>query len=49
MNWRRGLLLAGIHLVVAGTLIVWMEARDAQFLRDSQESTAEAAREAASR
>ncbi|MGD0292450.1 MAG: hypothetical protein ABSB30_01215 [Terracidiphilus sp.] len=25
MNWRRGLLLAGIHLAVAGTLIVWEE------------------------
>jgi hypothetical protein len=25
MNWRRGLLLAGIHLAVAGTLMVWLE------------------------
>jgi hypothetical protein len=25
MNWRRGLLLAGIHLVVAGSLLVWQE------------------------
>lgn len=27
MNWRRGLLLAGIHLVVAGTLVTWQESR----------------------
>lgn len=26
MNWRRGLLFAGIHLVIAGTLIAWHEA-----------------------
>ena len=25
MNWRRGLLLAGIHLVVTGSLFVWQE------------------------
>jgi hypothetical protein len=25
MNWRRGLLLAGIHLVVAGSLLAWDE------------------------
>jgi hypothetical protein len=28
MNWRRGLLLAGIHLAVAGSLIFWQEAND---------------------
>jgi len=28
MNWRRGLLLAGIHLAVAGTLIVQQEVSD---------------------
>jgi hypothetical protein len=28
MNWRRGLLLAGIHLAVAGTLIFWQETND---------------------
>jgi hypothetical protein len=49
MQWRRGLLLAGIHLVVAGTLIIQMEARDAQSVRNREESTAEAAREAALR
>jgi hypothetical protein len=27
MNWRRGLLLAGIHLAVTGSLMVWQEAR----------------------
>lgn len=30
MNLRRGLLLAGIHLAVAGTLIVWLEVDTAQ-------------------
>jgi hypothetical protein len=30
MNWRRGLLLAGIHLAVAGTLMVWLEVETAQ-------------------
>ncbi|MFZ1085402.1 MAG: hypothetical protein WAN35_10585 [Terracidiphilus sp.] len=25
MNWRRGLLLAGVHLAVAGSLIAWQE------------------------
>ena len=25
MNWRRGLLLAGIHLAVTGSLLVWQE------------------------
>jgi hypothetical protein len=28
MNWRRGLLLAGIHLVVAWILVGWQEAGD---------------------
>jgi hypothetical protein len=28
MNWRRGLLLAGIHLAVAGSLIFWQDAND---------------------
>jgi hypothetical protein len=27
MNWRRGLLLAGIHLAVTGSLMVWQESR----------------------
>ncbi len=34
MNWRRGLLLAGIHLAVAVPLILTLEARDAEFLRN---------------
>jgi hypothetical protein len=29
MNWRRGLLLAGVHLAVAGSLIAWLEIKDA--------------------
>jgi len=33
MNWRRGFLLAGIHLAVAGTLIVWQESRNWSDLR----------------
>jgi hypothetical protein len=32
MNWRRGLLLAGIHLAVAGTLIFWQESQNWQSL-----------------
>jgi hypothetical protein len=32
MNWRRGLLLAGIHLAVAVPLIIWQEARDWPYL-----------------
>jgi hypothetical protein len=28
MNWRRGLFLASIHLVVAGTLVAWQEAEN---------------------
>jgi hypothetical protein len=34
MNWQRGLLLAGIHLVVAGTFMVWEEAHIAQFFEN---------------
>jgi hypothetical protein len=34
MNWRRGLLLAGIHLAVAVPLILSLEARDAKYLRN---------------
>jgi hypothetical protein len=49
MNWRRGLLLAGIHLAVAGFLILSLEARDAKYLHAQEESVAEAAREAAAR
>jgi len=42
-------LLAGIHLTVAVPLILMTEARDAQFLRDRAESTAEAQREEAAK
>lgn len=49
MNWRRGLLLAGINLVAAVPLILMLEARDAQFLRERDENTAIAARESAAR
>ncbi len=35
MNWRRGLLLAGIHLAVAWPLIVWQEAREWPHFRPS--------------
>jgi hypothetical protein len=34
MQWRRGLLLAGIHLAVAVLLIVALEARGEEILRD---------------
>lgn len=47
MNWQRGLLLAGIQLAVAVPLILMTEARDAQFLLDRAESTAEARMEEA--
>jgi hypothetical protein len=40
MNWRRGLLLAGIHLVAAAPLILMLEARDAKELRDGKEPEA---------
>jgi hypothetical protein len=33
MNWRRGVLLAGINLLVAVPLILSTEARDAAYLR----------------
>lgn len=49
MNRRRGLLLAGINLVAAVSLILMLDARDAQFLREREENTAIAARESAAR
>src|ERR1017187_621754 len=33
MNWRRGLLLAGINLGIAVPLIVWLAANDAAYVR----------------
>lgn len=47
MNWRRGLLLAGIHLVVAGSMVLMMEARDEQAMRDVDERVMKDAVEAA--
>jgi hypothetical protein len=49
MNWRRGLVLAGIHLAVAVPLMLSLEARDSESLRRRQEANAEASREAAAR
>jgi len=46
MNWRRGLLLAGIHLAVALPMVWMMEARDEKAMRDEEENIMEAAREA---
>jgi len=37
MNWRRGLLLAGIHVAIAGFLVYMYEDADANFLRISSE------------
>jgi hypothetical protein len=34
MNWRRGLLLAGIHLTLAGFVVFMYETTDAHFLKD---------------
>jgi len=47
MNWRRGLLLAGIHLAVAGSMVLMMEARDERAMRDAEEGIMERAVEAA--
>jgi hypothetical protein len=40
MNWRRGLLLAGIHLAVAVPLIVMLEARDEASMREDSDDHA---------
>jgi len=42
MYWRRGLVLAGIHLAVAVPLILWLGAMDTQALRDREQSVAAA-------
>jgi hypothetical protein len=45
MNWRRGLLLAGIHLAIAVSLILWVEERELRFARpDSAASLASSLR-----
>ena len=43
MNWRRGLLLAGINLAVAMPLILWAESMDAAFMRDREHYAPKAA------
>jgi hypothetical protein len=43
MNWRRGLLLAGINLAVALPMIVMMEARDQKYALTQEEIMARAA------
>jgi hypothetical protein len=45
MNWRRGLLLAGINLAVAIPMILMMEARDQKYALTQEEIMAKAARE----
>jgi len=43
MNWRRGLLLAGINLAVAVPMILMMEARDQEYALTQEEIMAKAA------
>src|SRR5271157_5633972 len=43
MNWRRGLLLAGINLAVAVPMILMMEARDQKYALTQEEIMARAA------
>jgi len=45
MNWRRGLLLAGLNLAVALPLILMMEARDQEYALTSEEIMAKSATE----
>lgn len=40
MNWRRGVLLAGIHLAVAVPLIVMLEVRDEASMREDRDDHA---------
>lgn len=49
MNWRRGLLLAGINLALAIPMILILEARDAQSLRMLKQAQLEADKEVAAR
>jgi hypothetical protein len=49
MNWRRGLVLAGINLAVAIPMIMNLETKDAQSLRMREQAQREADREAAAR
>ena len=41
--------MAGIHLAVAGTLIAWLDVRDARYRKSVEENAAEAKREAAAK
>ena len=43
MNWRRGLLLAGIHLAIAVPMILMMDARDEKAMADENEGFMERA------
>jgi len=36
MNWRRGLLLAGTHLVLAGSLLAWQESESWRYIKSEQ-------------
>jgi len=47
MNWRRGLMLAGINLVVAIPLISLLESKEAESLRIREQATAKAERDGA--
>jgi hypothetical protein len=40
MNWRRGLLLAGINLLAAVPLICLLAARDAQYMKEQEQRSA---------
>jgi len=40
MNWRRGLLLAGINLLAAVPLICLLAARDAQYMKEREQHSA---------
>ena len=43
MGWRRGLILAGIHLAIAVPVVRWAEAGDARALQDRHDRAVEAA------
>jgi hypothetical protein len=49
MHWRRGLLLVVINLVAAIPLILKLDTRDAQYVREREENIALATKEAAAR
>jgi hypothetical protein len=40
MNWRRGLLLAGMNLLAAVPLICLLAARDAQYMKEREQHSA---------